>query len=180
VHGQRLGGRGGQPCGVDAVRDVVGVRPGSRPGLEREVRAARVRSAAGSAEQGQREQVVAFSGPRALLACPAGEQHDISLIAFGLALREHGWRITYIGTDTPVATTAETASALRPDLVVMAAVDPLRFSACVEELGDVSAQFPLALAGAGAGEELAAQIGATYLDEGPVEAAAAIASLERP
>jgi hypothetical protein len=61
------------------------------------------------------------SGPRALLACPAGEQHDISLIAFGLALREHGWRITYIGTDTPVATTAETARALRPDLVVMAA-----------------------------------------------------------
>ncbi len=120
------------------------------------------------------------SGARALLACPAGEQHDLSLIVFGLALREHGWRVTYLGADTPVATIAETARALRPDLVVMAAVDPLRFSACVEELRDVSAQFPLAVAGAGAGKELAAQIGATYLHDGPVEAAAAIAAPERP
>ena len=30
------------------------------------------------------------TGPLALLACPPGEQHDISLLAFGLLLRSHG------------------------------------------------------------------------------------------
>ena len=32
------------------------------------------------------------SGPRALLACPSGEQHDLGLLCFGIGLREHGWR----------------------------------------------------------------------------------------
>ena len=116
------------------------------------------------------------SGPRALLACPTGEQHDLPLIAFGLALREHGWRITYLGADTPVATIDETASALRPDLVVLAAVDPARLRACAEALRDLGSRFPLALAGAGADDALAAEIGARRLEDGPVEAAAAVAS----
>ena len=44
------------------------------------------------------------SGPLALLACPPGEQHDISLLAFGLILRSHGWRILFLGADTPLST----------------------------------------------------------------------------
>jgi DNA-binding transcriptional MerR regulator len=116
------------------------------------------------------------SGPRALLACPAGEQHDLPLIAFGLALREHGWRITYLGADTPVATIDETASALRPDLVVLAAVAPVRLRPCAQPLRDLGSRFPLALAGAGADDALAAEIGARRLGDGPVEAAAAVAS----
>ena len=116
------------------------------------------------------------SGPRALLACPPGEQHDLPLIAFGLALREHGWRITYLGADTPVATIDETATALRPDLVVLAAVDPARLRACAEPLRDLGSRFPLALAGAGADDALAAEIGARRLEDGPVEAAAAVAA----
>ncbi|MDQ6815849.1 MAG: cobalamin B12-binding domain-containing protein, partial [Actinomycetota bacterium] len=43
-------------------------------------------------------------GPLALLACAPGEAHDISLLAFGLLLRSHGWRILFLGADTPVAT----------------------------------------------------------------------------
>ena len=116
------------------------------------------------------------SGPRALLACPAGEQHDLPLIVFGLALREHGWRITYLGADTPVATVDETARALRPDLVVLAAVDAARLRPCVKSLQDLGSRFPLALAGAGADEALAAEIGVRRLEDGPVEAAAAVAS----
>ena len=41
------------------------------------------------------------SGPHALLACPPREQHDLGLIAFGLALRNRGWRITYLGPGHP-------------------------------------------------------------------------------
>ena len=43
-------------------------------------------------------------GPHALLACVPGDQHDLGLICFGLALRAHGWRITYLGADTPLLT----------------------------------------------------------------------------
>jgi MerR family transcriptional regulator, light-induced transcriptional regulator len=64
------------------------------------------------------------AGPRALLACPEGERHDLGLIAFGLALRERGWRIDYLGSDTPLASIAETVEAIEPDLLVLSAVAP--------------------------------------------------------
>src|SRR4029079_18361359 len=44
------------------------------------------------------------AGPAALLACAAGEQHDLPLIMFGLALRAQGWRIVFLGADTPLGT----------------------------------------------------------------------------
>ena len=116
------------------------------------------------------------SGPRALLACPAGEQHDLSLVVFGLALREHGWRITYLGADTPLPTIDETATTLRPDLVVVAAVDSARLSGQADALHSLATRFQLALAGAGASATLVAEIGATHLDEDPIEAAATVAS----
>ena len=48
-------------------------------------------------------------GPRAVLACAPGEQHDLGLIAFGLTLNRRGWRITYLGPDTPVDSLVDTA-----------------------------------------------------------------------
>src|SRR4051794_20235491 len=38
-------------------------------------------------------------GPQALLACPSGERHTLGLVCFGIALAEHGWRISYLGAD---------------------------------------------------------------------------------
>jgi MerR family transcriptional regulator, light-induced transcriptional regulator len=68
------------------------------------------------------------AGRQALLACPPDERHDLGLIAFGLALRERGWRITYLGSDTPIESIAETARAIEPALLVLCAVaaEPLR------------------------------------------------------
>jgi MerR family transcriptional regulator, light-induced transcriptional regulator len=85
------------------------------------------------------------TGPRALLACPEGEHHDLGLIAFGLALRERGWRIDYLGGDTPVTSIAEAAEAIEPELLVLSAVtaEPLR------RLPQIRAH-RIALAGAGA------------------------------
>jgi DNA-binding transcriptional MerR regulator len=116
------------------------------------------------------------SGPRALLACPSGEQHDLSLIVFGLALRDHGWRVTYLGADTPLATIAETATALEPDLVVVAAFDAARLSGEGDALRGLATRYRLALAGPGASPTLASAIGATHLDEDPITAAATVAS----
>ena len=52
------------------------------------------------------------AGPHALLACAPLEQHDLALIAFGLALRNRGWRITYLGQDTPLSTLEQEAREL--------------------------------------------------------------------
>ena len=85
------------------------------------------------------------TGPRALLACPEGEHHDLGLIAFGLALRERGWRIDYLGSNTPVTSIAEAAEAIEPELLVLSAVtaEPL------ERLPPMAARW-IAVAGAGA------------------------------
>jgi DNA-binding transcriptional MerR regulator len=48
-------------------------------------------------------------GPRIVLACAPGEQHDLGLIAFGLALRGRGWRVVYLGADTPITSVADAA-----------------------------------------------------------------------
>ena len=50
------------------------------------------------------------TGPAALLACAPGEQHDLPLIMFGLALRAQGWRVIFLGADTPLASIAEAAA----------------------------------------------------------------------
>jgi methanogenic corrinoid protein MtbC1 len=110
-------------------------------------------------------------GPRAVLACPSGEQHTLGLIAFGIALHQIGWRITYLGADSPVSMVAEAAAAVRPRLVVLAALMPGRLEPAVPELRMLAARSPLALAGAGANHDLARRCGATYLELDPVHAA---------
>jgi DNA-binding transcriptional MerR regulator len=108
------------------------------------------------------------AGPRAVLACAPGELHDLPLIAFGLALRTRGWRITYLGADTPIAMAAGTARELRSDALVVSATEPERFAACAAELGSVADDVPLAIAGAGATPALAARLGARQLEGDPV------------
>jgi MerR family transcriptional regulator, light-induced transcriptional regulator len=89
-------------------------------------------------------------GPVAVLACAPGEQHDLGLLSFGLALRARGWRIIYLGTDTPIASVAEAARSCNPAAVVVSAVDPRVFRRHVEELQQLALDTRLCLGGAGA------------------------------
>ena len=114
------------------------------------------------------------SGPRALLACPSGELHDLGLICFGIALRSHGWRITYLGADTPQSTLIEAAAQLTPNLIVLAATRPSRLRGLAGEAR--TATTPIAIAGRGATRRLADELGATLLDVDPVTAAARVAA----
>ena len=84
-------------------------------------------------------------GPYAILACPPGEEHDLPLLAFGVTLNRSGWRIGYLGVNTPI-----------PELIAASS----QFGASV-----------VVLAGAGATTELAARIGARLLTGDPVSAA---------
>src|ERR1700761_1002468 len=58
-------------------------------------------------------------GPRALLACPPGELHDLALMVFGIVLHGTGWRIDFLGTNTPMGELARAAGESGPDLVVL-------------------------------------------------------------
>ena len=91
-------------------------------------------------------------GPRIVLACAPGEQHDLGLIAFGLALRARGWRIVYLGADTPLASAADAAYASDALFAVISAVTPKRFREHRDELGELARKQRLCLAGAGAAE----------------------------
>lgn len=110
-------------------------------------------------------------GPRALLACAPNEQHTLGLIVFGVALHELGWRITYLGADTPIETLAEVAEVVHPELTVMAAVMRRRLSRYAAQLRDFTDRWSLALGGPGVSPQLARQTGARHLDEDPVTAA---------
>ena len=112
------------------------------------------------------------SGPRAVLACPPGELHDLGLLVFGLALREHGWRITFLGADTPAETLVDTVSRLEPDAVVLALADPALQGVTGEIAGAVADATTVWVGGAGAADVPAARL----LDEPPLAAAARVAA----
>jgi DNA-binding transcriptional MerR regulator len=116
------------------------------------------------------------AGPRALLACAPGELHDLGLIAFGLALRARGWRITYLGQDTPLETLAETARALEPETIVISAASPDRFLRSGAELRRVASTAKVWLAGPGASAALAKKANATFLNVDPLAAADRVAA----
>jgi DNA-binding transcriptional MerR regulator len=115
-------------------------------------------------------------GPRVLLACPAGERHDIGLICFGIVLSRSGWRITFLGPDTPDTALAEAAAAVSPDLIVLTATREERFTSISEPLHALAANADLVLAGPGATADVARATGATLLEDAPVPAALKIAA----
>jgi DNA-binding transcriptional MerR regulator/methylmalonyl-CoA mutase cobalamin-binding subunit len=115
------------------------------------------------------------SGPRAVLACPAGERHDLGLLCFGLALREHGWRITFLGADTPSDTLAETAAGLAPEAVVLGVADPALLEPVVEPIRALAGSTVVWVGGAGADEDAVARAGARLLEGSPPASAALVA-----
>jgi methanogenic corrinoid protein MtbC1 len=114
-------------------------------------------------------------GPVALLACLPGEQHELGLIAFGLALHARGWRIAYLGSDTPLDE-IERASANDPDLIVLCAVSRERIRSSEARIGTLAKRHRVALGGAGAVDEDAKTLGVLALTGDPVTEAERITS----
>jgi len=113
-------------------------------------------------------------GPRAVLASAEGDQHDLPVLLFGVLLRTHGWRITFLGANTPVASLAETVRAVSPDVVVITGTVQGVFDPLVEQLREVAREAPVYLAGPAADEGLARQADAMHLDGDLVEATSGV------
>jgi DNA-binding transcriptional MerR regulator len=114
-------------------------------------------------------------GPRALLACPEGELHDLGLVLFGVALGRRGWRITFLGANTPLATVISVARDLRPDAIVVSATDVDHLSGSEPHLAALARGYRLILAGRAA-HAIARAVGAELFDADPVSAAERLAS----
>jgi MerR family transcriptional regulator, light-induced transcriptional regulator len=113
------------------------------------------------------------AGPGAVLAAPPGEEHDLGLITFGLALWRRGWRITFLGADTPAESLREVVGIIRTDLVVVAALEPDPLLAIEADLTELASSVRVAIGGGGASDELAERIGAELLEADPLAAASA-------
>jgi DNA-binding transcriptional MerR regulator len=116
-------------------------------------------------------------GPTAVLACLPGEQHDLGLIAFGLALRARGWRIVSLGSDAPLDTIETVTRELQPRLVVLYAIDGARVEPVLLQLAALARDHWVALGGAGAARDDLEEIGVVPLAGDLVAEATRVTSL---
>lgn len=114
-------------------------------------------------------------GPHAILACPPGELHEIALLAFGIVLSRNGWRVGFLGANTPMDDLLQVATETRPALVVLSATMSERFGQVVPELVRLAGIATLALGGEGATKELADATGARLITGDPVTSAQQLA-----
>lgn len=116
-------------------------------------------------------------GPHAVLACPPGERHELGLLCFGLALRERGWRITYLGAETPLREIGDALAELVPSIVVLSATARERFLDASEDISALGARgVRVGIGGAGASEALARELGVELLGGDAIGEAAGLAA----
>jgi MerR family transcriptional regulator, light-induced transcriptional regulator len=113
-------------------------------------------------------------GPAAVLACVPGEHHELGLLAFGVALRRRGWRITHLGTDSPIGAVADISRTVQPAAVVLLSINPDNFLDHAREIKELAKQVPVMIAGTGATPQAARQTHTQTLAQDPVSAAATI------
>jgi MerR family transcriptional regulator, light-induced transcriptional regulator len=116
-------------------------------------------------------------GPTAVLAGLPGEQHDLGLIAFGLALRSRGWRIVYLGPDSPIDTVSEVSRRIEPSLVVLNAVSCERVRPVLPKLRALARRHAVALGGSAAEDDTLEKSGILALTGDPTAEAARVTTL---
>jgi DNA-binding transcriptional MerR regulator len=119
-------------------------------------------------------------GPVAVLACPPGEFHDIILLSFGVLLGRAGWRIRYLGPDTPIPSLTSACRMAQADAVVIACRRPNGFRAHAAALRHLGREHEVWIAGRGATprviEELDVHVLGPDLQAGVAELTAAARS----
>lgn len=104
----------------------------------------------------------ARGGREAVCAGAPGELHEFGLMAAAIYLAMHGWRITYLGADVPLADLAPVLEQRRPQLVCTSIVHPLPEEECLRLARDLRAASPpetvIVLGGAGVPERAADEL----------------------
>lgn len=108
---------------------------------------------------------------RAVLACVPGERHSLGLIAFGLALRDLGWRVTYLGADAPIRAVEQAADVVGADVVILSAALSGTFAAAADDIHDLTRTHGVALGGAGVPGDATGWLSSRLLPADPLVAA---------
>jgi methanogenic corrinoid protein MtbC1 len=91
-------------------------------------------------------------------------------------LRARGWRIAYLGTDTPLETLENAATELEPELIALAAVATDRLEPVGDDLRRLAQNHTVVLGGVGASGG-APEWGVVLLSGDPVTAAEQVSTL---
>ena len=102
----------------------------------------------------------------AVLACAPGEHHDIGLLMLAVMLRADGWRVEFLGADTPVDAAVAFAERIGAGMLCLSAsrtesVDVLRDALAAVEPSDLMV---IVVGGAAMTPEIAGELEATYAD----------------
>jgi methanogenic corrinoid protein MtbC1 len=102
----------------------------------------------------------------AVLACAPGERHELGLLMLGALMRADGWRVVYLGGDTPVAGAVSIAESVDASALCISAAMPDRLERLRAELRAVSIpeRVTLFLGGRGIDRPTAAKLGARWSD----------------
>ena len=102
----------------------------------------------------------------AVLACAPGERHDIGLLMLAVMLRTDGWRVEFLGADTPVASAITFADDVGATMLCLSASRAESLESLRSALAAVSPPDGLALVlgGPAVTPEIARDLRATYAD----------------
>ncbi len=99
--------------------------------------------------------------PRALLACPEGERHELGLLYLALRLSARGWETVYLGPDMPVDGIVAAMGQVSPGIVGVSLTqhqDKARRLSEVGRICGVAGRETLVMVGGGAGQIWRAEI----------------------
>lgn len=92
---------------------------------------------------------IAPNGRTVVLAAPPGEQHDLGLRMLADRLTLRGWKVCFLGADTPVAEIAAAAGAMGADLVAVSAATHYSRALLREEIDELKRLLPGVRVGVG-------------------------------
>jgi methanogenic corrinoid protein MtbC1 len=100
----------------------------------------------------------------AVLACAPGERHELGLMMAAIALRRDGWKVVYLGADTPLADALALATRLGSRILGISLANADRADAVERVLaGDgLPEGLVLVVGGGGASKAVAERLGGVY------------------
>ncbi len=101
----------------------------------------------------------------AVLACAPEERHELGLLMLATLMRADGWKIAYLGADTPLADAVRFAERVSADLLCLSVGLGERIPLLTSALAEVDRPegLELVLGGAAATAEVARRLGIRYL-----------------
>jgi DNA-binding transcriptional MerR regulator len=76
-------------------------------------------------------------GPIAIVACPSGERHAVGALCLSALMAQDGWRISFLGADTPLAEADTVAQARRARACVAVCTNPGSANAAAEQIAEL-------------------------------------------